>query len=219
LLADVPESEHQRLLPHLQAVVLRKGQTLLAIGQRPSYVYFPVSALVSMLIDLPEGESVEAAALGRTDMVGIAALDVPSFYRASVRISGLAYQMPVHVLKHEEKHCPVYTHGVARFMDHFLARVALTLACSKHHSTDEQIIRLLLTTMDHSMTPVIQITQQEIADLLGLRREVVSLALQKFKKREEIKISRGSLEVLNRPALEKASCDCYWRGQESQRPV
>lgn len=200
-------------------MVLRKGQTLLAMGQRPSYVYFPVNALVSMLIDLPDGESVEAAALGRTSAVGFAALDVPSFYRASVRIAGLAYRIPVRVLKHEEKHCPVYMHGVVRFMGRMLAHMSLTLACSKHHSTDQQIIRWLLTTMDHSLTPVIQITQQEIADLLGFRREVVAMTLQKFKKRGEIKISRGLLEVLNRPALEKASCDCYWREQERQRPV
>lgn len=93
---------------------------------------------------------------------------------------------------------------------------ALPYKCTSVHffievGCDQQIIRWLLTTMDHNLTPVIQITQQEIADLLGFRREVVALTLQKIKKRGEIKISRGRLEVLNRPALEKASCDCYWR--------
>jgi CRP-like cAMP-binding protein len=219
LLAKIPESEYLRFKPHLEMVLLHKGQTLCEIGQLATNVYYPVSAIVSMLVDLTEGTSVEINVIGRTSMVGVAALDGPSFYRATVRNTGVAYRMPTSILKNEAKNCPVYAHAAQSNMCQMMAQMAQTMACGRHHSTENQIIRWFLITLDHSLTSVIKITQQEIADLLGFRREAVALALKKLVIRGHVKLSRGQIGILNRPELEKASCDCYWIHQERARTV
>jgi CRP-like cAMP-binding protein len=219
LLASIPESEYLRLQPHLKKVILHKGQTLFGIGQRPTNVYYPAGALVSMLVDLTEGTSIEINVIGKTSMVGMAVMDRPSFYRATVRNTGLAYQIPTSALKHEAMNCPVYTHAAQSDTCKLMAQMAQTMACGRHHSTEKQLIRWFLITLDHSLTLVIQITQQEVADLLGFRREAVALALKKLVIRGHVKLSRGQIEILNRPALEKASCDCYWIYQDRARTV
>jgi CRP-like cAMP-binding protein len=219
LLANIPESEHLRLQPHLKKVILHKGQTLFGIGQRPTNVYYPAGALVSMLVDLTEGTSIEINVIGRTSMVGVAAVDGPSFYRATVRSTGLAYRMPISALKYEAKNCPVYTLAAQSSMYTLMAQMAQTMACARHHSTEKQIIRWFLITLDHNLTSVIKITQQEVADLLGFRREAVALALKKLVIRGHVELSRGQIKILNRPALEKASCDCYWIYQERKRTI
>jgi CRP-like cAMP-binding protein len=219
LLANIPESEYLRFQPHLKMVILHKGQTLFEIGQQPKNVYFPAGAIVSMLVDLTEGTSIEINVIGKTSMVGVAAMDGPSFYRATVRHTGLAYRMPTSVLKHEAMNCPVYTYAAQSDMCKLMAQMAQTMACGRHHSTENQIIRWFLITLDHSLTSVIKITQQEVADLLGFRREAVALALKKLVIRGHVELSRGQIEILNRPALEKASCDCYWIHQERARTV
>jgi CRP-like cAMP-binding protein len=219
LLAKIPESEYLRFKPHLEMVLLHKGQTLCEIGQVATNVYYPVSAVVSMLVDLTEGTSVEINIIGRTSMVGVAALDGPSFYRATVRNSGVAYRMPTSILKNEVSNCPAYTHAVVSTMCQMMAQMAQTMACGKLHSTEHQIIRWFLITIDHTQTQVIKITQQEVADLLGFRREAVALALKKLVISGDVRLSRGQIEILNRPALEKASCDCYWIYQERARTV
>jgi CRP-like cAMP-binding protein len=219
LLATLPDSEYMRFAPHLEKVMLRKGQTLFEMGQSPTNVYYPVRAMVSMLIDLSEGLSVEAHIFGSSCMVGVAALYEPSFYRATVRSAGVAYRLPISVLKSERTSCPVYMSTAASATSRLLAQVAQTIACAQHHSKEQQVIKWLLATLDHSLTPVIKITQQELADLLGFRREVVSLVLKKLIMRGEVQLHRGQIEVVNRPALELATCDCYWVGHERKRPT
>lgn len=209
LLANLPESERLRLFPHLEALILHKGQTLFAMGQRPTHAYYPVNALVSMFIDLPDGNSVEAVTFGCTHIVGIMAMNEQSFYRATVRNSGLAYRIPISILKNEENNCPIHMHCITTAMHHLLVQMAQTIACSKLHTTEQQLIRWILTTMDHNLTSIIKITQQELSEQLGFRREAISLTMIKLKNRGEVKIKRGSFEVLNRAALEDASCDCY----------
>jgi CRP-like cAMP-binding protein len=219
LLATLPDSEYSRLEPHLEQVVLHKGQTLFEMGQRPTSVYYPVRAMVSMMIDLPEGVSVEASIFGHTGMVGVAALHEPSFYRATVRNTGLAYRMPINVLKRERTSCPVFMCTTESATSGLLAQVTQNMACAIHHSKEQQVIRWLLVTLDHSLTSVIKITQQKIADLLGFRREVVALVLKKLIVRGEVQLHRGQIEVVNKPALELASCDCYWIGHGKKRPT
>ncbi len=152
-------------------------------------------------------------------MVGMAALDGPSFYRATVRNTGLAYRMPTSALRHVSMNCPVCSIAIQSNMSNLMAQMAQTMACGRHHSTENQIIRWFLITLDHSLTSVVKITQQEVADLLGFRREAVALALKKLAIRGHVKLSRGQIEILNRPALEKASCDCYWIYQDRARHI
>lgn len=219
LLATLPDSEYMRFAPHLEKVMLRKGQTLFEMGQSPTNVYYPVRAMVSMLIDLSEGLSVEAHMLGPSSMVGVAALNEPSFYRATVRSAGLAYRMPISVLKSEQASCPFYMNTAASATSRLMAQLAQAIACAQHHTKEQQIIKWLLATLDHSLTPVIKITQQELADLLGFRRELVSIALKKLIMRGDVRLHRGQIEVTNRHELELASCDCYWVGHDRKRPM
>lgn len=219
LLADIPESEFLRFKPYLESVILNKGQTLIEIGQQPTHVFFPVSAMVSMLIDLTEGASIEINVIGKTSMVGVAVMDGPSFYRATVRNSGLAYRMTTSDLQRLAKDCPVYSLAAQSNMFRLMAQMAQTMACARHHSTESQIIRWFLVTLDHTLTSVIKITQQEVADLLGFRREAVALALKKLVIRGHVALNRGQIEILDRPALEKTSCDCYWIYQDRTRSV
>jgi hypothetical protein len=104
-------------------------------------------------------------------------------------------------------------------MHKLMAQMAQTMACAKHHSTENQIIRWFLISLDHSLTSVIKNTQQEVADLLGFRREAVALALKKLVIRGHVALSRGQIEILDRSELEKSSCDCYWIYQERIRTV
>lgn len=189
------------------------------MGQEPTHVYFPVGAMVSMLLDLTEGTSIEINVLGKNSMVGVAAVDEPSFYRATVRSTGLAFRMPTSALKFVAKNCPTFTLAAQSNMHRLMAQMAQTMACAKHHSTENQIIRWFLISLDHSLTSVIKNTQQEVADFLGFRREAVALALKKLVIRGHVALSRGQIEILNRPELEKSSCDCYWIYQERIRTV
>ena len=189
------------------------------MGQEPTNVYFPVGAMVSMLLDLTEGTSIEINVLGKNSMVGVAALDEPSFYRATVRSTGLAFRMPTSALKNVANNCPTFTLAAHSNMHKLMAQVAQTMACAKHHSTENQIIRWFLISLDHSLTSVIKNTQQEVADLLGFRREAVALALKKLVIRGHVALSRGQIEILDRSELEKSSCDCYWIYQERIRTV
>ena len=175
--------------------------------------------MVSMLVDLTEGASIEINVLGKTSMVGVAVMDGPSFYRATVRSTGLAFRMPISALQDVAKNCPVYSLAAQSNVYKLMAQMAQTMACARHHSTEKQIIRWFLITLDHTLTSVIKSTQQEVADLLGFRREAVALALKKLVTRGHVTLSRGQIEIINRPALEKTSCDCYWIYQERKRTV
>ena len=166
--------------------------------------------MVSMLVDLTEGASIEINVIGKTSMVGVAVMDGPSFYRATVRNSGLAYRMTTNDLQRVAKECPVYSLSAQSNMYRLMAQMAQTMECARQHSTESQIIRWFLVTLDHTLTSVIKITQQEVADLLGFRREAVALALKKLVIRGHVALNRGQIEILDRPALEKTSCDCYW---------
>lgn len=217
LLANLPESEWQLILPHLQLVSLVKGQTLFRLGEVPSHVYFPVGAVVSMMNDSSGGESLETFMLGKTCMVGVGTLGQPSFYRALVRSSGLAYQMSMNSLIQLRSTCPAYSRNATAAINRMMMQMSQALACSKLHSFEQQIIRWMLITLDRTFEPLIQITHQELADILGFRRESVSLNLKKMADHKDILVRRGSIEVLNRPSLEQRSCDCYWIGQQKRR--
>jgi CRP-like cAMP-binding protein len=217
LLAELPEVEFERLAKHMELVSLSKGQTLFDVGQTPSHVYYPVGAIVSMMNDMAEGVSLETYMLGKACMVGVAALNEPSFYRATVRSSGLAYRMPVSVLQSERAHCPVYSSGALRVMRRMLMQMSQAIACSKRHSVRQQLVRWMLITLDRTMTQRIAITHQELAEILGFRREAITLAMGRFVDKGYIASSRGEIEVLDRNGLEAISCDCYWIGQEKKR--
>ena len=219
LLADLPEEEFELFNRHLELVSLVKRQDLFQVGETTKYVYYPVGAIVSMMIDLVDGLATETFMLGKTYMVGLGAIGIPSFYRAHVRNSGLAYRMPAEIFLDVRSKCPTYKMIAAAAGNRYLKQLAQAVVCCKRHSSELQLIRWMLIALDRMTDTTIEITHQELADSLGLRRESITLILGKMSEQGEIVITRGSIQVLNRLALEERSCECYWVGQERHHPL
>jgi len=219
LLASVGEEELEKIADHMTLVSLTKGQTLMNVGQIPSHVYYPVGAIVSMMNDMSDGYSIESYMIGNTGMVGMGTLNVPSFYRAVVRSSGLAYRLPVQVLMQELRKSPAYVCAALDGMRHIMRQMSQAISCGKHHSVDQQLIRWILVTLDRSFYEKIAITHQELSEILGFRREAITYALGRFSEDGYIARGRGEIVVLDRQALEDESCDCYWIAQEKKRKV
>lgn len=218
LLANLPESEFQTLSAYLELIALVKGNTLFHIGQTPEYFYYPVGAVVSMLSDQENGLTTETCMLGRSCMVGVGAVGLPSFYRACVRSSGLAYRISSSDLMHARTKCPTLFQNGILATSKMLMELSQSIVCSKRHSCEQQIVRWILVTLDRTIETGIEITHQELAEILGFRREAITLCLGKMSRNGEIKTTRGSFAVLNRSALEARSCECYWIGQQRKRP-
>lgn len=218
LLADLPDSEYQKLTQHMELVSLPKGQDLFTTGQVPSHVYYPVGAIVSMMKDMSDGFSVETYMLGRANAVGLSALYGFTGFRANVRHSGLAYRIAMPVLQRLMLECPVHTATMAKTLVRMIMQLTQSVVCGKHHSVEQQLIRWMLITLDRVLEPVIESTHQEISERLGFRREAITLALGKLTALGYITSRRGVIEVIQREGLERMVCDCYWIGQEKVKP-
>ena len=217
LLAHIPDDEYQAIASGMKLVSLIKGQTLFECGQIPAEVHYPVGAVVSMMMDLNDGYTVEAHMFGKSCMVGVGAVGVPSFYRAKVRSSGLAYRLCVDDLKRAWSSCPNYANGAQKTVHRLVQQLSQSVVCSKRHSVDQQLIKWILITLDLTFSETVPITHQELSELLGFRREAVTLALGKLCDSGLIACCRGQLTVCHREALESLSCDCYWMGQGRSR--
>lgn len=218
LLADLPEAEFQAFALQLQPTVLRKGQVLFQAGEVPRWVYFPVGAVVSMMNDTQDGDALETFMFGNTCMVGVATVGQPSFYRAQVRSAGPAYQLSASALVQLRSQCPVYCRRADAAIQRMVMQLSQSLVCGKHHPLEQQMIRWMLITLDRSSTPRMLITHQELAEILGVRREAVTHHLGAMFERHELAMRRGVIEVLDRAALEARACECYWVGLQKQRP-
>lgn len=218
LLAHLPDSEYQQIQPHLELTCLAKGQDLFQAGDMPSHVYYPAGAMISVMKDMEDGFSVETFMLGKSSLVGHCAFFGPSFYRANVRSSGLAYKISVATLRRLMPTCPVHMQSAMQSLGRAIAQLSQAVVCCKHHSVEKQLVRWMLITLDRIFEPVIEMTHQEISERLGFRREAITLALGKLMERGHIHIRRGIIEVIDREALEAQVCDCYWIGQEKTKP-
>jgi CRP-like cAMP-binding protein len=211
LLAALPEAEYELLLPHLERVQLPLGKTLSESGGQMNTVYFPTTAIVSLLHVLGNGSSAEIAVVGREGVVGIALFmggaTMPS--RAVVQSEGHAYCMKGDLLNHEFNHNPALQHLLMRYIMALLAQMAQTAACNRHHSVDQQLCRWLLLSLDRLSGNELNMTQELIADMLGVRREGVTEAAGKLQDAGLIRYSRGRLTVLDRTGLEARVCECY----------
>ncbi len=219
LLSNLPETEYEAFSGELKLTFLHKGQVLFDAGEVPRHVYFPVGAVVSMMNDNVEGNGMETFMLGKTCMVGAATVGQPSFYRAQVRSAGPAYELPVSSLVKLRSQCPTYCQNAASAVNRMVMQLSQALVCSRHHVLEQQLIRWILITLDRSLSACIEISHLELSELLGVRREAVTLNLNKMAARGEVALRRRVLEVLDREALEARSCDCYWHGQQTKRPT
>jgi len=210
LLAALPDAEWGRWLPQLEAVDLPLGQVVYESGGTLSHVYFPTTAIVSLLYVMENGASAEIAVVGNEGIVGISLFmggeSTPS--RAVVQSAGRGYRMKAEVIKDEFKRTPVL-HLLLRYTQALITQMAQTAVCNRHHSLDQQLCRWLLLSLDRLQGDELVMTQELIANMLGVRREGVTEGALKLQDAGVIRYSRGRITVLDRPELERRTCECY----------
>jgi CRP-like cAMP-binding protein len=211
LLAVLPASEGERLFPHLEPVPLLLGEALYESGDRLNHVYFPTTAIVSLLYVMENGASAEIAVVGNEGIVGIALFmggeTMPN--RAVVQSAGHGYRLKGHILTREFDRSGALQHLLLRYTLALLTQMAQTAVCNRHHSVDQQLCRWLLLSLDRLPSSDLSMTQELIANMLGVRREGVTEAAGKLQKSGLIYYSRGHITVLDRPGLEARVCECY----------
>jgi CRP-like cAMP-binding protein len=211
LLDALPEVDRARLAPHLELVPLRLGQVLYESGERLGHVFFPTTAIVSLLYVLEDGASAEIAVVGREGMLGISLFmggeTTPS--RAVVQSAGYAFRLPADRLKAEFARFGPTMHLLLRYTQALITQMTQTAVCNRHHSIDQQLCRWLLLSLDRLPSNVLAMTQELIANMLGVRREGVTGAAGKLQEAGLIRYHRGRITVLDRPRLEARACECY----------
>jgi len=211
LLAALPQAEWQRWLPQLEWVHLPLGQVLYEAGRTLSHVYFPTTAIVSLLHVMRNGASAEIAVVGNEGVVGISLFmggeSTPS--RAVVQSAGEGFRLKAQVIKDEFELSDAVLHLLLRYTQALITQMAQTAACNRHHSVDQQLCRWLLLSLDRVEGNELVMTQELIANMLGVRREGVTEAALKLQKLGLIRYARGHITVLDRKGLEKRSCECY----------
>lgn len=211
LLAALPEAEWLRWLPQLEPVTLALGQVLYESGAKMTYVYFPTSAIVSLLHVLENGASAEIAVVGFEGVVGISIFmgggSTPS--RAVVQSAGMGFRLRSDAIKEEFDRSSPVMHLMLRYTQALITQMAQTAVCNRHHSLDQQLCRWLLLSLDRLQGNELVMTQELIANMLGVRREGVTEAALKLQKACLIRYARGHISVLDRPGLEQRTCECY----------
>src|SRR5277367_1714512 len=211
LLAALPETEWTRWQALLEAVEMPLGQVLYEPGAGLSHVYFPTTAIVSLLYVMEDGASAEIAVVGYEGIVGISLFmggeSTPS--RAVVQSAGRGFRLKAAVLKDEFNRAGPVLHLLLRYTQALITQMAQTAVCNRHHSLDQQLCRWLLLSLDRLQGSELVMTQELIANMLGVRREGVTEGALKLQKAGLIKYSRGHITVLNRQGLEDRTCECY----------
>jgi CRP-like cAMP-binding protein len=211
LLAALANEEQERIFPHLQLVDMPLGKVLYESGDMLRYVYFPADCIVSLLYVLADGASAELAVAGNEGLIGIALFmggeTTPN--RAIVQSTGHAYRLSGQRLKDEFHRNGTLQGLFLRYTQSLITQMAQTAVCNRHHSVDQQLCRWLLLSLDRLSSNELTMTQELIADMLGVRREGVTEAAGKLQRLGVIRYSRGHITVLDRSRLEQLSCECY----------
>ena len=211
LIAAVPAAVRATLMPLLEPVDLKLGDVLYESGVVQQHVYFPIDCIVSLLYVLEDGQSAEIAVVGFEGMVGVSLVmgggSTPN--RAVVQSAGRAWRLGArHFGQRLEQSGPLL-HLLLRYTQALITQISQTAACYRHHSIEQQLRRWLLLTHDRMPTGELVITQELIANMLGVRREGVTEAAGKLQRLDLIKYARGHITVLDRPGLERRVCECY----------
>ena len=210
LLAALPAAEWRRWLPKLEPVDMPLGQVLCESGATMSHVYFPTTAIVSLLYVMENGASAEIAMIGHEGLVGISLFmggeSTPG--RAVVQSAGKGYRLTAETIKNEFRR-PAVLHLLLRYTQALITQMAQTAVCNRHHSLDRQLCRWLLLSLDRLEGAELVMTQEVIANMLGVRREGVTAGALKLQNAGLIRYSRGHITVLDRRALELRACECY----------
>ena len=211
LLAALPAAEYQRLLPRLERVPLPLGWALYESGGKLQHLYFPTGGIVSLLYVMENGASAEIAVTGSEGAVGIALFmggeSTPS--RAVVQAAGSAYRLKASVVKEEFEHGGPLQVLLLRYTQALITQMAQTAVCNRHHSVEQQLCRWLLLSLDRLPSSELAMTQELIANMLGVRREGVTEAAGRLQQDGLIHYSRGHITALDRLGLEARVCECY----------
>jgi CRP-like cAMP-binding protein len=211
LLAALPDAEAQRWLPQLERVDMPLGQVLYESGSTLSHVYFPTTAIVSLLYVMENGASAEIAVVGNEGIVGISLFmggDSTSS-RAVVQSAGLGFRLKAQAMKDDFNRAGPVLHLLLRYTQALITQMAQTAVCNRHHSLDQQLCRWLLLSLDRLQGNELVMTQELIANMLGVRREGVTEGALKLQQAGLIRYARGRISVLDRDGLQKRSCECY----------
>ncbi len=211
LLAAFPQDVRDRIFPELHLVELPLGKVLYESGDTLQHVYFPTNSIVSLLYVLEDGASAEISVVGNEGVVGVALFmggeSTPS--RAIVQSAGHAYRLAGQPIKAEFHRDPQAQQLMLRYTQALITQMAQTAVCNRHHTIDQQLCRWLLLSLDRLESNELVMTQELIANMLGVRREGVTEAASKLQKLGVINYVRGHITVLDRPGLEALSCECY----------
>jgi CRP-like cAMP-binding protein len=211
LLALLPRQTKERIFPHLRQVELPLGKEVFAAGQEVKSVYFPVDCIISLLYVMLDGHSAEISVVGHEGIVGIAVFmggeSTPS--RAVVQSAGTAYKFPASELRREFNNDASMRMVMLRYTQALITQMAQTAVCNRHHTIDQQLCRWLLLSLDRLSGNELNMTQELIANMLGVRREGVTEAAGKLQNLGVINYRRGHITVRDRRKLEELSCECY----------
>jgi CRP-like cAMP-binding protein len=211
LLAALPAEARDRIYPHLELVPLPLGKVLYESGDALRHVYFPTDSIVSLLYVMEDGASAEISVVGNEGLIGVALFmggeSTPS--RAIVQSAGFAYRLPGQRLKDEFNRHGALLLLMLRYTQALITQMAQTAVCNRHHHIDQQLCRWLLLSLDRLPTNRLTMTQELIANMLGVRREGVTDAAGKLQAMGAIQYSRGTITVLDRAMIEERCCECY----------
>jgi CRP-like cAMP-binding protein len=211
LLDALPAGDYTRIRSHLELIPMPLGEVLYEPGTRLQYVYFPTTSIVSLLYVMEDGASAEIAVVGNEGMLGISLFmggeTTPS--HAVVQSGGYGVRLRARLLKEEFARFGPMMHLLLRYTQALITQMAQTAVCNRHHSVDQQLCRWLLLSLDRLASNELSMTQELIANMLGVRREGVTEAAGKLQDAGLIRYNRGKITVLDRPGLEARSCECY----------
>lgn len=211
LLAALADAEWARIAPFLQPVAMPLGQVLYDPGARPSHVYFPTTAIVSLLYVMENGASAEIAVVGNEGLVGISLFmgGHSTSSQAVVQAAGEGFRLDAGILMEEFNRGGPVLHLLLRYTQALITQMAQTAVCNRHHALDQQLCRWLLLTLDRLHSSELVMTQELLSNILGVRRAGISEAAGALQKDGLIRYERGHITVLDRPALERRACECY----------
>ena len=211
ILDALPDEERDRLFPYLSFVSMPLGKVLYESGETLKHIYFPTDSIVSLLYVMKDGASAEIAVVGNEGAIGVALFmggeTTPS--RAIVQSAGSAFRLEGKRLKTEFSRHGQMLHVLLRYTQSLITQMAQTAVCNRHHSVNQQLCRWLLLSLDRLQSNELKMTQELIANMLGVRREGVTAAAGELQKAGVIRYSRGRITVLDRAKLEQLSCECY----------
>jgi CRP-like cAMP-binding protein len=211
LLAALPEAERARWLPQLESVEWPLGAVLYEAGNRLTHVYFPTTAIVSLICVMDNGATTEIAMVGNEGLVGVSLFmgGESTTSRAVVQSAGLGYRLTANQVMEEFNRAGPVMNLLLRYTQALITQMAQTAVCNRHHSLDQQLCRWLLLSMDRLRSNELVLTQELIAKLLGVRREGITEAAGRLHAAGLIAYRRGHVTVLDRAQLERRSCECY----------